>query len=212
MKGLFITFEGPDGAGKTTQLNLLAARLRGDGLDVVTTREPGGTPIGDQIRGILLSPENREMAARTEALLYAASRAQHVQEKIIPALHRGSIVLCDRFVDASIAYQSAGLGIDEQWVRTINAYAVAGMAPHRTYLLDIAEAASRRRLLDRAGQALDRIELREEAYHRKVRRKFLQIAKEESDRVMMVNANRAEEEIAAEIYQDFQKLLRALSN
>ena len=109
MKGLFITFEGPDGAGKTTQIKILAEQLQRLGYEVVITREPGGTVISDQIRRILLAAENKEMTDQAEVLLYAASRAQHVHEKIIPALHHNKIVLCDRYIDASLAYQSSGL-------------------------------------------------------------------------------------------------------
>jgi len=155
VKGLFITFEGPDGAGKTTQVRLLADALAALGKTVVLTREPGGTRIGDQIRRLLLAPDHTEMDARTEVLLYAAQRAQNVAERIVPALAQGNIVIGDRFTDASMAYQSAGLGIDEAFVRQVNEFATVGLKPHRTYMLDLPEDAGRRRLENRIRQAPD---------------------------------------------------------
>ncbi len=214
LKGIFITFEGPDGSGKSTQIQKLAEALVRDGYPVVVTREPGGTPISDQIRGILLSPENTAMNEQAEALLMAASRAQHVHEKIIPALEAGKIVLCDRFVDASMAYQAAGLGLDEEAVREINRFAISGIMPHRTYLLDIPVEVGRRRIqerLVRSGARLDRIELKDAAYHERVREAFLQIASTEPDRVYLIDADRDPEEIFKTIYTDCQRLLRVSS-
>ncbi len=212
MKGLFITFEGPDGSGKTTQMRLLADRLAAEGADVLRTREPGGTPIGDRLREIVLSPENREMQDETEILLYAASRAQHVREVIVPALRRGRIVICDRFVDASIAYQGYGLGRDPEEVAAINRFATGGLQPHRTYLLDVPAEVSRERLLARAsaadGAGLDRIEQKEREYHVRVREGFLLIAKAEPQRVKLVDANRSVDDIAADIAADFDRLVR----
>ncbi len=217
MKGMFITFEGPDGAGKTTQIKRLAASLNEAGFDTLITREPGGTAIGDQIRSLLLSPDHQELKDQTEVLLYAASRAQHVHELILPALEQGKIVLCDRFIDASIAYQAHGLGIGEQLVRDINRFASSGLSPDRTYLLDIPETESRRRLLIRSGAAvkeeaqLDRIEQRASEYHRKVRQAFLAIAEQEPERVLVVDAARSEEKIAEHVLQDALRILQAFS-
>ncbi|TLS48580.1 dTMP kinase [Paenibacillus antri] len=212
MKGLFITFEGPDGSGKTTQMKLLGERLASMGADVVRTREPGGTPIGDRLREIVLSPDNGEMMDETEILLYAASRAQHVREVIVPALERGKVVICDRFVDASIAYQGYGLGRDPEEVARINRFATGGLRPHRTYLLDVPAAVSRERLLSRAlaasGAGLDRIEQKEREYHERVRDGFLLIAKAEPQRVMLIDANRTVADIAADIHADFDRLLQ----
>lgn len=211
MTGLFITFEGPDGAGKTTQINRLANEIAKLNRKIVFTREPGGTRIGDKIRSIILDPEHAEMTNQAEVLLYAASRAQHVHEKIIPAIHEGSIVLCDRFIDASVAYQGYGLGINVETVLMINRFASSGLVPTRTYMLDIPAEESLKRLHKRAGgdedAGLDRIELRKLEYHRTVRQAFLGIAKEQSDRVLLVDANRPEEVIAAEIMEDFYRLL-----
>lgn len=212
MRGLFITFEGPDGSGKTSQVKRLAARLQQKGVDVVMTREPGGTRISDGVRSIILSPENTEMADQTEVLLYAASRAQHVHEVIIPALRRGAVVVCDRYIDASIAYQGYGLGQDPAQVEAINRYASSGLQPDRTYLLDVPVEVSSGRLLKRAGggseTALDRIEMKDKDYHQRVREAFLLIARMNPQRVQLVNADRTEEEIAADIAADCDSLLK----
>lgn len=211
--GLFITFEGPDGSGKTTQIKMLAEALAREGRQVIMTREPGGTAIGDQIRAILLAPDNAQMNAQAEALLMAASRAQHVHEKIIPAIAEGYIVLCDRFVDASLAYQAAGLGLNVSDVRLINEFATAGIKPNRTYMLDITPEAGKKRIqlrLGQSGETLDRIEQKDISYHTRVREAFLQIAAAEPERVYLLDAERRPEEIFTEIYADCQSLLHEL--
>jgi dTMP kinase len=214
VKGLFITFEGPDGAGKTTQLKKLAAILQEKGHDVVVTREPGGTFISEQIRTVLLSPDNRKMVDQAEVLLYAASRAQHVHELIMPALASNKIVLCDRFIDASIAYQAYGLGVDEEMVRLINRFASSGLTPHRTYMLDVPVEVSLARLSRRqsatSSAALDRIEQRALDYHRKVREGFKRIADQNRHRVIVIDANRPEEEITVDITCDCNRLLKQM--
>lgn len=211
MTGIFITFEGPDGAGKTTQLKKLAFALQEEGWSAVVTREPGGTVISDKIREILLSPEHIEMSDQAEVLLYAASRAQHVKERIVPSLDRGQIVLCDRFVDASIAYQAYGLGVEERMVRLVNQFATGGLVPDRTYMLDIPVEESRRRLLTRSGAELrpdlDRIEQKELEYHRRVREGFLHIAQAEPHRVRLLDASSSPDELAGEILSDVKRLL-----
>lgn len=211
MKGVFITFEGPDGAGKTTQIKKLAAVLQEKGYDVVVTREPGGTSISDQIRKVLLSPDNREMVDQAEVLLYAASRAQHVHELIMPALASNKIVLCDRFIDASMAYQAHGLGVDEEMVRSINRFASSGLAPHRTYLFDVPVEVGLARLSRRqsatSSAELDRIEQKASDYHRKVREGFIRIAEHNRERVLLIDANRPEEDITVDIISDCNRLL-----
>ncbi|GAB7387240.1 dTMP kinase [Bacillaceae bacterium] len=211
-RGWFITFEGPDGSGKTSQLAALAAVAREMGFDVVTTREPGGTLIGDRIRQLLLDPANVEMHGTTEILLYAAARAQHVKEKILPALAAGKVVLCDRYVDASVAYQGYGLQMEIEEIKRINRYATGGLVPDRTYLLDIPVAVGRKRLLARKGQefaaALDRIESRELAYHTRVREGFLKLAQEEPGRIVRIDADRPFAAIAEEIARDFCRLVK----
>jgi dTMP kinase len=207
VKGLFITFEGPDGSGKTTQLKKLASFLQQAGHSVMVTREPGGTSISDQIRTIVLSPDNSGMIGQTEVLLYAASRAQHVHEKIIPALIAGQIVLCDRFIDASVAYQAFGSGMEESEVRAINLFASSGLKPRRTYMIDVPVEVSQRRLLQR-GQSefhlvLDRVEQKGNEYHNRVREAFHQIAKEDPERVCLISGDRMEDEIFADIQNDY---------
>lgn len=215
MKGIFITFEGPDGAGKTTQLRRLADELKKLGHDCLVTREPGGTSISDQIRSILLSPENKEMVDQAEVLLYAASRAQHVHERILPAILANKIVLCDRFIDASIAYQAFGLGIEAETVKAISHFASSGLQPTRTYLLDVPVEVSHERLLKRStgtGQIpLDRIEQKGFEYHRRVRDAFHRIAEENPERVAMIDAYRLEDEIARDILEDCNRLLANIS-
>ena len=203
MTGLFITFEGPDGAGKTTQVQTFAKSLADMGYDVLVTREPGGTTISDKIRGLILDPSYTEMDDYTEALLYAASRAQHVREKVLPALAQGKVVVCDRFVDASIAYQGFGLGLPVHRIKEINHFATGGLVPDRTYLLDIPVAIGRARLLDRAG--VDRIEQKESGYHERVRDGFMEIASENPTRICLIDANRSMEEVSAAILSDFSQ-------
>lgn len=213
MNGIFITFEGPDGAGKTTQLKKLAEELKKQGHDVLVTREPGGTAISDQIRSIILDPVNKEMVDQAEVLLYAASRAQHVHQLILPALAAGRIVLCDRFIDASVAYQAYGLGVDVDMVKAISRYASSGLQATRTYILDVPVEVSLARLHHRASgtgvnaQQLDRIEQKNVDYHSRVREGFHQIAADHPERVRVVNANRNEEEIAKDIWTDCNRLL-----
>lgn len=212
MNGIFITFEGPDGAGKTTQLKKVAQELQKLGHDVLVTREPGGTAISDKIRGIILDPVNAEMVDQAEVLLYAASRAQHVHELILPALKAGRIVLCDRFIDASVAYQSYGLGVDIEMVKSISKYASSGLQATRTYIMDVPVEVSLERLNQRAGateftQQLDRIEQKNVDYHSRVRAGFHQIAADDPNRVLIIDANRSVEQIAADIWLDCKQLL-----
>ncbi len=203
MAGLFITFEGPDGAGKTTQVKVFAQHLQEEGYDVLVTREPGGTTISDKIRGLILDPAYTEMDDSTEALLYAASRAQHVREKVLPALAQGKVVVCDRFVDASIAYQGFGLGLPVHRIKDINDFATGGLVPDRTYLLDVPVAIGRSRLDARAG--LDRIEQKESGYHERVRGGFMQIASRNPARICLIDANRSMEEVSRDIQKDFSQ-------
>lgn len=200
-RGWFVTFEGIDGAGKTTQIERIERRLVAAGRTVVRTREPGGTDLGDEIRAILLDPENRQMSARTEALLYAASRSQHVDEVIRPALRAGHVVLCDRFSDASIAYQGGGLELGEESVRQVNEFALAGIEPDVTLLFDLSLAESRRRLVhSRKGFSLDRIEQRDEAYFHRVQQAFYRLAERDRHRIYTVDASASLDVLEQEIW------------
>ncbi|WP_339060711.1 dTMP kinase [Tepidibacillus marianensis] len=214
MKGLFITFEGPDGAGKTTQVNQLAKYIQEQGFDYLATREPGGTEISNKIRQILLNPDHQELRDQTEILLYASSRAQLVHEVILPALNEGKIVLCDRYIDASIAYQAYGLGINRKIVEEINRFASSSLKPDRTYLMDIQPEVGRKRLINRDktefGNQLDRIEQKQLEYHERVYKGFMDIAFEEPERVVKVAANDSVEEIFKKIREDFDLFIQSI--
>lgn len=206
MTGTFITVEGPDGAGKTTQLQLLADRLTAEGYEIVMTREPGGTRIGNEIRSLILNPDFQEMDEMTEILLYAASRAQHVNELIRPALAAGKIVLCDRFIDASIAYQGYGLGYTIEQVRSINQQATNHLTPDRTYLFDLTVSESKQRMMDRG--ALDRIEQRDDAFRQRVYDGFMTLAVQEPERIQLVDANQSIESLQMELCKDVLTYLK----
>lgn len=197
--GLFITLEGGDGVGKSTQAALLEEWLTGMGRSVVRTREPGGTDAGVEIREIVLHHRG-DIAPRAEALLYAADRAHHVATVVRPALERGDIVLQDRYIDSSVAYQGAGrvLGADE--VRRLSAWATEGLQPDLTILLDLDADAARARL-DGAHKRFDRLEAERSEFHERVRAAFLGLAEDEPERFLVVDAARPVEEIAAEIRQ-----------
>jgi len=196
----FITFEGIEGCGKTTQIRLLAERLRRGGLEVVVTREPGGCPIADAIRSILLDPANCALVPRAELLLYAAARAQHVAEVIRPALSRGALVLCDRFIDATMAYQGFGRGLDAACIDTLNTMATDGIMPDLTILLDMPEdqGLHRARQRNTLTPEEDRFERESIAFHRRVRQAYLQLAREQK-RFVVVDAEGSIEMVAARV-------------
>lgn len=190
----FITFEGVEGCGKTTQIQLLSDYLKTKGQGVVVTREPGGTVISDQIRKILLDSQNRDMVPECELLLYYASRAQHVQEKILPALQRGSMVLCDRFVDATVAYQSYGRGIEMSVLKTLNDLVLKKFYPTLTLIFDLPieiglSRARKRALALTQNEREDRLENEVIEFHQKVRTGYLKIAEAEPERVRVIDAS-----------------------
>ena len=195
VRGRFLSFEGIDGVGKSTQAHRLVERLQSDGYSVLHTREPGGTAIGAKIRRLLLDPNRDTMGCRTEVLLYAADRAQHVHEVILPALNRGSIVVCDRYVDSSLAYQGFGLELGAESIQTINDWGTAHLVPELTLLLD----AEPETTLVRVGG--DRIETRTLEYYRKVREGFLTIASEAPARVVVVNAMLSSDRVADDVWR-----------
>ena len=208
VRGAFLTVEGLDGSGKGTQIERLSDALDRWGYEVVHTREPGGTPIGEKIREILLDRENAGMADVTEALLYAASRAQHVREKILPAVAEGKVVLCDRYLDSSVAYQGGGrqLGIDE--VLRINSPAVEGAMPDLTVFLDLDHEESLRRRC--AASEPDRMEMEADSFHARVEDGYHELIARDPDRFVVVDAGKTRDEIAAEI-QD-KVLTRLMGN
>lgn len=190
MKGIFITLEGNEGCGKTTQIRLLAARLKKRGYDVLTTREPGGTGVGDDVRDVLLNPRHERMTPRTETLLYMASRSQLVEEVIVPALGAGKVVLCDRWLDATLAYQGYAGQVDIAWIKSLGQRATGGLKPVLSLYLDLPVASGLRRARRLRGP--DRIEKKSLTYHEKVRRGFLRIAREEPRRFKRLALTEAE--------------------
>lgn len=185
----FLTFEGIEGCGKTTQIRLLAERMRQSGMEVLVTREPGGCPIADAIRSILLHPDSRALVPRAELLLYAAARAQHVDEIIRPALSRGSLVLCDRFSDATVAYQGGGRALDSALIASLNALATDGLVPDLTLLLDMPVEAGLERARKRNTTTPEEDRFEQEAidFHCRVRNAYLQLARQHS-RFMVIDA------------------------
>jgi dTMP kinase len=204
-RGKFITLEGGEGAGKSTQLGLLAKELRALGLQVVETREPGGSDGAEAVRTMVLEGGDDRWTARSEALLFAAARADHLERTILPALDKGQWVVCDRFVDSSLAYQGGAgeLGIDE--VRAINMFATGGVLPDRALVLALAEGGARARARDDMGS--DRIGGRDKAYHQKVDLAFRQIAAEEPERVRIVDASGRPEEVTRRLLAAIEDLL-----
>ena len=193
-KGFFITFEGVEGCGKTTQIRRLQQHLVQMGRDIVVTREPGGTPVAEAIRSILLDCAHAGMRPMTELLLYAAARAQHVAEVIAPALDAGKTVLCDRFADSTTAYQGAGRGVDPDTVALVHRLATGGVWPDVTILLDLPAETGLARA--NASCTPDRIEQETIEFHRKVRDGFLAVARQEPQRVVVVDATRTPDEVA----------------
>lgn len=205
MSGLFITLEGGDGSGKTTQAQLLTDWLEKQGRIVVRTREPGGTDVGVEIRQIVLHHRG-EVDPRAEALLYAADRAQHVGTKLRPALARGEVVVQDRYLDSSVAYQGAGRVLGATEVRDLSLWAAEGLLPHLTVLLDLDEVTARSRL-DAAHKVFDRLEAEKNEFHARVRAAFLQLAAAEPERFLVVDAQAPAAEIAAIIRARVEPLL-----
>lgn len=208
-QGIFITIEGPEGAGKTTVLKLIGESLKNLGLDVMLTREPGGIPIAEQIREVILNKENIAMDGRTEALLYAAARRQHLIEKVVPALNAGKIVLCDRFIDSSLAYQgyARGLGIDE--VYSINQFAIEGLMPQLTIYFDIEPAEGLKRIKKSGIREVNRLDLEELQFHEKVRDGYKKSIEREKSRFFVVDASLPIEQVSEAVKE---KILFVLKN
>jgi dTMP kinase len=204
--GLFIAFEGGDGAGKSTQAGLLAEALESRGLKVLRTREPGGTPIGEKLRSLVLDHGNGHIDAHTEALIFAASRAAHAGQVIRPALERGEIVLTDRYIDSSVAYQGAGRDLGTGAVRSLNEWATAGLLPDLTVLLDVDPADGRRRRT--AGDAAeDRLESEADEFHTRIREAFLELAASRPEAYLVLPAHSPVSELAARILGRVDALL-----
>ena len=209
-RGRFLTFEGPDGSGKSTQLRLLAARLRAAGHDVLETVEPGGTAIGTQIRRILLDAKNSELCPTAELLLMFASRAQNVDQCILPALAEGKIVIADRFTDSSLVYQGAGRGLGADVVFDVDRIACRGLVPDLTLLIDIDVETGLQRAHGRnrtAQESETRIDEQSVSFHRKVREAYHQLASDEPRRVKLIDGARREEAVAEDVWAVVSPLL-----
>jgi dTMP kinase len=204
---LFITFEGGEGSGKSSVMKEVAKRLAADGYEIIETREPGGTPIAEQIRNVILDKGNTKMDARTEALLYAASRRQHLVEKVWPALEEGKIVMSDRFFDSSLAYQGVarGLGVDN--VLNVNLFATEGKYPDLTLFFDIEPELGLARIAANKGREVNRLDLEALSFHHMVRNAFLDLSKRYADRYVKIDASKTFEEVIEDAYREIKKRL-----
>lgn len=209
-RGVFVTFEGGDGVGKSTHIRYVANELRFAGREVVCLREPGGTGIGESLRAMVLDPDNGEISSEAELLMYEAARAQLVREVIRPALERGAVVLCDRFSDSTIAYQAYGRGLPLDFVRRANAFATGGIVPDRTILLVLGNT---RKSLARAtgAGAGDRMEQAGEVFHSRVNRAFLKLAKRDPKRIRIVRSSSSRKATAAAVAAELADILPELS-
>ena len=204
---MFITIEGPEGSGKSTATETVINKLRELGYDVVKTREPGGTPISEQIRNVILDKENKTMDGRTEALLYAAARRQHLVEKVWPAVKEGKIVVCDRYIDSSLAYQGGarGLGIDN--IININMFATDNTWPDLTLLFDIPPEIGLERISANKNREVNRLDLETLEFHKNVRQTFLDLAKRYPERFVIIDASKGREEVAQDALDAILKRL-----
>ncbi|MFJ8264215.1 dTMP kinase [Rummeliibacillus sp. NPDC094406] len=201
---LFFTFEGPEGAGKTTVLKMVVSKLQEEGREVVATREPGGSVIAEEIRQVILNPAHTEMDAKTEALLYAAARSQHFVEKIEPALKQGKVVLCDRFIDSSLAYQGIGRGLGITGVESINEFAIGDYMPDMTILFDLNPEIGLSRINSHKEREVNRLDIESLAFHQKVREAYLMLAEKFPERIHVIDASKSLEEV----FQNVWKVLR----
>jgi len=205
---MFITFEGGEGAGKSTAIKRIVERLTEEGYQIVLTREPGGTPIAEEIRNVILDRKNTNMDPRTEALLYAASRRQHLVEKVIPALNEGKLVLCDRFLDSSLAYQGGarGLGIDN--VYNMNLFATEGLLPDLTILFDIEPELGLARIAANSQREVNRLDVEKMAFHKAVRQGFHDLAKKFPERFFIVDASKTPDEVFDAAIKEIERRLK----
>lgn len=209
-RGVFVTFEGGDGVGKSTHIRYVANELRRAGREVVCLREPGGTGIGESLRAMVLDPDNGEISSEAELLMYEAARAQLVREVIRPALERGAVVLCDRFSDSTIAYQAYGRGLPLDFVRRANAFATGGIVPDRTILLVLGNTRKSLARATGAGKG-DRMEQAGEVFHSRVNRAFLKLAKRDPKRIRIVRSSSSRKATAAAVAAELADILSELS-
>lgn len=207
MTGRFITFEGPEGSGKTSVIQAVRDFLVQEGYDILTTREPGGSKIAEEIRGIILNTDNTEMDASTEALLYAASRSQHHAEVITPALAEGKVILCDRFIDSSLAYQGHGRGLGIDQVLMINQFGIGDHMPDVTIFIDVPPAVGLKRVFDNHGRKVDRLDLEPVTFHEKVYEGYKILAKTYEDRFVVIDGTNPVETVIEDTIQVLKSYL-----
>lgn len=204
---LFITFEGGEGSGKSSVMKEVAKKLEADGYQIVETREPGGTPIAEEIRNVILDKKNTNMDAKTEALLYAASRRQHLVEKVWPALKEGKLVLSDRFLDSSLAYQGVARGLGVENVLEINLFATEGKYPDLTLFFDIEPEVGLARIAASKNREVNRLDLEELNFHHMVRKAFLDLSKRYKDRYVKIDASKSFQEVVIDAYNAIKSRL-----
>ncbi|WP_280772215.1 dTMP kinase [Salipaludibacillus daqingensis] len=207
MSGLFITFEGGEGAGKSTVLQHVKDKLEKDGNPVIATREPGGSVIAEKIREVILDPAHTEMDARTEALLYAAARRQHLVETVIPHVKNGGIVLCDRFIDSSLVYQGGarGIGIDE--VLQVNLFATEGMMPNLTLYYDVEPEVGLARIAEHKGREFNRLDQESLSFHHEVRKAYIHLQEREPKRIHTIDASQPFDIVLAKTLQEIEAVI-----
>ncbi|MCM2983828.1 dTMP kinase [Niallia circulans] len=207
-KGIFITLEGPEGAGKTTVIDMLLNYYQEKELQIIKTREPGGIPISEKIRNIILDPKHTEMDARTEALLYAAARRQHLVEKVIPALNDGAIVLCDRFIDSSLAYQGHARGIDMDEIWEINQFAIGDTMPELTIYFDLDPRVGLARINNTSDREINRLDLEKIEFHEKVQEGYYKVIERFPERIIKVDASKPLEQVLEDTVDIINRFLK----
>lgn len=205
---MFITFEGGEGSGKSTAIKHVVEALTKEGYQIVLTREPGGTPISEEIRNVILDKKNTAMDPKTEALLYAASRRQHIVEKILPALKEGKLVLCDRYLDSSLAYQGGARGLGIKEVYQMNQFATEGLEPDLTILFDIAPEIGLKRIAANSGREVNRLDIEKLSFHHKVLDAFHLLAKENPHRYYVIDASKGPKQVAEEALDAIHQRLK----
>lgn len=205
---MFITFEGGEGSGKSTVIKEISKRIANTGREVVLTREPGGTPIGEEIRNVILEKKNTAMDPRTEALLYAASRRQHLVEKIIPALEQGKVVISDRFLDSSLAYQGMARGLGMAEVYQLNLFATEGMEPDLTIYLSLDPEAGIERIEANPNREINRLDLEKISFHELVHKGFEELTKDNPHRIVKIDASQRVEKVIEACWEAVEKRLR----
>lgn len=209
--GILITFEGGDGSGKSTHVKFLAGLLQSLGLEVVCVREPGGTPLGEQLREIVLNPNNEGLSDRSELLIYEAARSQLVDDIIIPALKRGAIVLCDRFTDSTVVYQGYGRGIDRDFIRELNDFATCGIHPDMTIVFKCPDRAEKKDRVDRRG-VKDRLEVAGDDFHNRVAKGFDELSNSKDDRIRQVTTAGLHSQTALSLFEKLADVMPFLND